>query len=155
MDLLYRIQYQKKEKEMKKRRVNQYDGHFRSFNKARKFVHSLKLKNVPDWEEYRKSDKIPFDIPGTPNRTYKKEWISYGDWLGTGKIAQQVKSVNYLPVNEAIKLLKKLAKKYQIKNRIEWEEFAKTHNELLDSLKIPIHIMHVYSKEKVWSRMKK
>ena len=24
---------------------------YRSFEEARKFVHSLKLKNVPDWEE--------------------------------------------------------------------------------------------------------
>ena len=58
-------------------------------------------------------------------------------------------------MNEAIKLLKKLAKKYQITNKLEWEEFAKTHKELLDSLKIPINIMHVYSKEKVWRKMKK
>ena len=136
-------------------RIANQNRKFRPFKEARKFIHSLKLKNVPDWEEYRKSDKIPFDIPGTPNRTYKKEWISYGDWLGTGRIALQVKSVNYLPADEVNRLLKKLGKKYQIKNRIEWEEFAKTHKELLDSLKIPINIMHVYSKEKVWSRMKK
>ena len=42
-----------------------------------------------------------------------------------------------------------------IKIGLKTAGFAKTHNELLDSLKIPIHIMHVYSKEKVWSRMKK
>ena len=128
---------------------------FRPFKEARKFVRSLGLKNYKEWEEYRKSSKIPSDIPGDPNRFYKKEWTSYGDWLGTGVVASQVRSVNYLPVNEAIKIIKKLAKKYQIKNRIEWEKFAKTHKKLLDSLKIPINIMHVYSKEKVWRKMKK
>ena len=105
---------------MKKRRVNQYDGHFRSFNKARKFVHSLKLKNVPDWEEYRKSDKKPFDIPATPNRTYKKEWISYGDWLGTGRIANQKRK--YRSFEEAREFVRKL----KLKNRDEWDAYVKS-----------------------------
>ena len=105
---------------MKKRRVNQYDGHFRSFNKARKFVHSLKLKNVPDWEEYRKSDKIPFDIPHTPNRAYKKEWISYGDWLGTGTIANRNRK--FRPFEEA----RKFARSLKLKNQDEWMEYSKS-----------------------------
>ena len=120
MELLYRILYQKKEEEMKKRRVNQHDGHFRSFNKARKFVHSLKLKNVPDWEEYRKSDKIPFDIPHTPNRAYKKEWISYGDWLGTGRIAN--KNLKFRPFKEA----KKFVQSLKLKGQKEWREYRKS-----------------------------
>ena len=120
MDLLYRIQYQKKEKEMKKRRVNQYDGHFRSFNKARKFVHSLKLKNVPDWEEYRKSDKIPFDIPHTPNRTYKKEWISYGDWLGNENM--WTRSRKWRSFEDSREYVRSL----NLKNYKEWKEYTQS-----------------------------
>jgi hypothetical protein len=29
------------------------------------------------------------DIPANPVRIYEKEWISWGDWLGTGRIADQ------------------------------------------------------------------
>ena len=129
---------------------------YRPFKEARKFVHELKLESRTEWQKYYVKGKIPKDIPKHPEDTYKnKGWKGVGDWLGSGTIANQVKAANYLPADEVNRLLKKLAKKYQIKNRIEWEEFAKTHKELLDSLKIPIHIMQVYSKEKVWSKMKK
>jgi hypothetical protein len=32
----------------------------------------------------------PDDIPYKPSRTYENEWISWGDWLGTGRIADQI-----------------------------------------------------------------
>ena len=132
------------------------DKTYRSFKKAREFVHKLKLKTRPELQKYCESGKLPKDIPKHPEDTYKnKGWKGVGDWLGSGTIATRVKSANYLTAPEMIKLVEKLGKKYQIKNKLQWEEFAKTHKELLDSLKIPIHIMQVYSKEKVWSRMKK
>ena len=54
-------------------------------------MHSLGLQSeTPEWREYCKSGKIPQDIPYKPYRTYKKEWISWGDWLGTGRIADQI-----------------------------------------------------------------
>jgi len=46
---------------------------FRSFNYARKFVHTLKLKNQKEWELYRKSKNKPDDIPSGPRYTYKKQ----------------------------------------------------------------------------------
>jgi len=46
---------------------------YRSFDEAKKFVRSLKLKNSNDWENYCKSGKKPEDIPAAPWRVYK-EW---------------------------------------------------------------------------------
>lgn len=55
---------------------------YRSFNEARAFVHTLRLKNVLDWKGYSKLK--PSDIPSAPDRIYKSNgWISWQDWLGT------------------------------------------------------------------------
>ena len=64
---------------------------FRSFEDARKFVHSLGLKNSQEWRVYSKSGNKPVDIPTTPARVYKNEWQGMGDWCGTGTISPQLK----------------------------------------------------------------
>ena len=46
---------------------------YRSFEDARKFVQSLNLKNMKEWQEYCKSGGKPEDIPATPWTVYK-EW---------------------------------------------------------------------------------
>jgi ribosomal protein L30/L7E len=57
---------------------------YRSFKKARAFVHRLGLKSQGEWRDYCKSDKKPADIPANPYRTYAKAgWSGFGDWFGT------------------------------------------------------------------------
>ncbi|MBE43686.1 MAG: hypothetical protein CMO16_00685 [Thaumarchaeota archaeon] len=56
---------------------------FRSYKEARKFVHSLKLKNKNEWKQYCKSNEKPNDIPSLPDKIYRnKGWNGYLDWLG-------------------------------------------------------------------------
>lgn len=55
---------------------------FRSFEEARAFVHTLKLKNQKQWIAYCSSGRKPADIPSNPFTTYMgKGWKGYGDWL--------------------------------------------------------------------------
>ena len=82
---------------------------YRSFDKTKKFVWSLKLKNIEEWYAYCKSGKKPEDIPVRP-QTYKKEWNGWSDFLGTGKISNIEKSKNWLPPIEARIAIKKIAK---------------------------------------------
>lgn len=57
---------------------------YRSFEEARAFVHTLKLRKQDDWREYCKSGNKPNDIPSTPKRTYSGNgWTGMRDWLGT------------------------------------------------------------------------
>ena len=57
---------------------------WRPFEKTRAFVRTLGLKNQAEWNQWRKTDARPNDIPTSPNHAYKeKGWISWGDWLGT------------------------------------------------------------------------
>ncbi|MCP5493115.1 MAG: DEAD/DEAH box helicase family protein [Leptospiraceae bacterium] len=98
---------------------------YRPFQEARRFVHKLKLKNREEWKKYflgqlpEKGNK-PDDIPRNPNIVYKDQgWISIGDWLGSGTIANYLKV--YIPFEEAREFVRKLG----LKNEDEWRKYCK------------------------------
>ena len=93
---------------------------YRSFKEARKFVRSLKLKNVRAWDKFTKAEGRPNDIPVRPSRTYKKGWKGWGDFLGTGRIANQKKQ--YRPFKEA----RKFARSLNLKSWQEWTVYSKS-----------------------------
>ena len=93
---------------------------FKSFEEARKFVKTLNLKSGLEWRAYCKSDKKPEEIPYSPETTYKKEWKGWGDWLGTGRIANQDKT--FKSFEEARKFVKTL----NLKNNVEWRAYCKS-----------------------------
>ena len=125
---------------------------YRSFIGARTFVRSLGLKIQKEWYDYCKSGDKPNDIPATPNRHYKKEWTTWGEWLGTFRVNTTEQVKNYLPVSEAVKEYHKLQEKYGIKNTADWRRFLKTHKLPAN---LPTQPARVYSKQRVWERMKK
>ena len=55
---------------------------------------------------------------------------------------------------ETKKVIRELGKKYGLKNHTDWVRFTKTHNKLLKDLKIPAK-PQIYTKERVWGKMKK
>lgn len=70
------------------------------FKEARAFVHSLGLNGFEDWVMWAKSDTRPNDIPAGPYRVYKnKGWVSFGDWVGTGRVAYQ--NMSYRPFTKS------------------------------------------------------
>jgi hypothetical protein len=94
---------------------------FRSFENARKFTHTLKIKNQREWTKYCKSGNKPEDIPSTPQKHYKnKGWVNNGDWLGTGMIRHRDRK--YLEFSKARDYVQKL----ELKNNKEWREFTKS-----------------------------
>jgi superfamily II DNA or RNA helicase len=93
---------------------------FLPFNKAREFVRSLNLKSQTEWGEYRKSVNKPNNIPSNPNKIYKNEWISMGDFLGTLNISTQ--RMTFLPFEDA----KKFVRGLNIKSETEWRKFKKS-----------------------------
>ena len=128
-------------------RVANKNFEYRDFESARAFVRGFKLKGVVEWREYCKSGNKPDDIPKHPDQTYKnKGWIGYGDWLGTGRVANQTISKRYLPFKEARKQVRILAKQYNIKNRVDWENAVK--NGLIPD-NIPSFPNAVYSKKRM------
>ena len=69
------------------------DRKFLDFEAARAHVRALKLKSKAQWNEYSKSGRIPPEIPYHPDRTYKKQWKGYGDWLGTELLQHSIENI--------------------------------------------------------------
>ena len=64
--------------------------------------------------------KLPDDIPAKPMRTYMgKGWVSIGDWLGTERVATQIR--RYLPLQEARDFVHRLG----IRSQKEWRNYCK------------------------------
>ena len=93
---------------------------FKSFEDAREYVRSLKLKNTFEWFEYKSSEKKPDDVPSSPELMYKEKWKGVGDWIGTGRIAHQKKE--FLPFEKAREYVRALG----LKNTEEWNEWRKS-----------------------------
>lgn len=93
---------------------------FKSFLEARAFVHTLNLKSTAEWRKYCVSGSKPEDIPALPHRKYKGNgWSGYGDWIGTGRIADKYKE--YRPFKDARLFVLKLG----LKNRTDWNSYCK------------------------------
>ena len=90
---------------------------YRTFEEAKKFVQESKIKNIGEWRQFCKSGKKPEDIPAGPPRTYKKEWKGWGDWFGTGYVANFQR--NYRSFEEA----RKFARKTGFKTQTEWRKY--------------------------------
>jgi hypothetical protein len=103
------------------------NGLYYKFNECKKIIHGLNIKSKTDF--YKKiKDLINDDIsiPYNPYKIYQDEWVSWGDFLGNGKI-QDNKRV-FLSFDEA----KKWAKSLNLKIIKEWRN--------LDLEKLPLDI---------------
>ena len=93
---------------------------FLSFMQARTYVRSLELKSTAEWRKYCKSGRRPTNIPSTPDKKYKDQgWISFGDWLGTTRIA--TRNLTFRSFEDARAFVRAL----KLKNQIEWNMYCK------------------------------
>ena len=118
--------------------IASYNIKFKTFDKAKKFVHSLNFQNEKQWRQYCKSGKKPDDIPASPEKPYKKEWKGISDWLGTKRIANRNRE--YLAFSEAQKSTRLLG----IKNVNDWRNWCKSTTRQKN---IPAHPNDLYKKE--------
>jgi len=93
---------------------------FRAFEEAREIVRREGLSSGKDYRFYCRSGKKPKDIPTNPPRTYKQKWKGWGDFLGTGRIADQNKQ--YQSFVEAKNFVRTLA----LKSEDEWRHYCKS-----------------------------
>ena len=96
---------------------------FRTFEDARNFAHALNLKNVNNWRKFCKSDQKPDNISSIPYRTYKNEWISWGDFLGTGNLSSKQLQKSFRTFEDA----RNFAHALNLKNSNEWKKFCKSN----------------------------
>jgi hypothetical protein len=98
---------------------------FRPFEEAREFVRSLGLRSYTEWRFFCKGEMPekglkPDDIPAGPAQFYKRKgWVSWGDWLGTDRVADQLKE--FRPFEES----REFARSLKLKTFSEWRAFSK------------------------------
>ena len=106
-------------------RVASHLKSYRPFAQARDFARGLGLKSWSEWIQFcqgklPEKGSLPSDIPKDSRRSYAdKGWISIGDWLGTGRIADHLKA--YRSFDEA----RSFARSLGLKNGSEWRIFCK------------------------------
>src|SRR5215831_13052990 len=94
---------------------------YRSFQKARAFVHTLGLKQGAQWKEYGKRGKKPADIPSNANLVYARDgWAGMGDWLGTGRVA------NRLRQHRSFQKARAFVRKLSLTSQAQWSEYCKS-----------------------------
>ena len=103
--------------------ISNQDRKFMSFSEAKKLVQKLGIKTQTQYDKFSISGKRPNDLPSLPERTYKKEWKGWGDYLGTGRVANQNRV--FLPPIEAKSEARKVAKKLGIKTQEDWADAYK------------------------------
>lgn len=97
----------------------------RDFEKARNFVHGLKLKNLKEWIKYIKGElpgyaPKPADIPNSPELIYKENgWKGYGDWLGTFTIAP------FKRTYRSFESAREFARKLELTSSEKWIAYCK------------------------------
>lgn len=118
---------------------------YRSFAAARAYVRQLKLRNQGEWRAALRHGRVPADIPGAPNKVYAEAgWLGYGDWLGTGNLANRDK------IFRSFGKARAFARSLGLGSVEEWREFAKTGRLPVD---IPRHPYSVYGSDKRWRGM--
>jgi hypothetical protein len=94
---------------------------YRPFKKARAFVHRLGFKSIAEWRDYIRSVKKPADIPSTPDIVYtEQDWVGWGDWLGTGRVANQLRQ--FRSFTKALAFARRLG----LKSQAEWIDYCKS-----------------------------
>lgn len=109
-----------------KKAVASFLRQYRPFREARVFASSLGLKSSAEWHKFCRGQmpekgSLPSDIPAFPNgRAYADNgWAGWGDWLGTGVIANIRRK--FRPFTEA----RDFARSLDLKNGAEWKNFSK------------------------------
>ena len=94
---------------------------FRPFKDARIFVRRLGLKSFTAWRNYCQSGKKPHDVPSSPPQMYAEAgWSSWGDWLGTGRVADKLRE--YRPFEKA----RVFARALRLKSGHQWRDYCKS-----------------------------
>ena len=107
--------------------VSHINRKYRSYEDAQKFVQSKGCTTHKEWRKFCSTHTIPSDIPKRLDHIYQKQgmWTSWGDFLGTEKVADMNKSKKWLPFNEARIEARKIAKNLGITSELQWMRFYK------------------------------
>ncbi len=112
-----------------------------TYQEAKKTVQYLKIQSGSQYENMYAQKKLPLDLPAAPAVHYKnKGWKTWGEFLGTGRIADQLKE--FVNFDE----LRKIVRQFKYKNSAE---YVKNYKKIDHSKFIPHSPASIY-KNKGW-----
>lgn len=97
--------------------------HWRSYDAAKQYAHSLNLTDVSMWKELARSGNLPSDIPAAPE-TFYVEFSNWFDWLGASSAKR--KYVEFLSFEDARTLVHTLGL-HQTKT---YKQYIKNHTNI-------------------------
>lgn len=105
--------------------IQEYYDTLWDYDEASQFLIAKNITSQSQFAKFKKSPDYPKEIPRNPNLVYSKfgTWISWGDFLGTGRKATREQS--FIEYN----LAKKWARNLNLKSEREWRNY-KMNNEL-------------------------
>ena len=112
-----------------------------SFAEVKKFVHGLGLKRQNDWIAFAKTNQRPDNICASVRDQYPDEWVSWGDFLGTGSVHRS--KLKYVSYDEA----RAYAITLNLNGEHDWIQFSK-NNTLPPG--IPGNPYYAYKKRGGW-----
>ena len=77
---------------------------FRSYESAQALMKKLGIHTYRQFQEWKRSSQRPEDFPSNPRNTYKSEWESWGEFLGTENVHKR----NFRSYEAAQALMKEL-----------------------------------------------
>ena len=106
---------------LKSDRPSPKDGYL-PFEPAKEYVHTLKIESQSQWRLFCKSGKKPKEIPNAPHllKQYSDQWTSWGDWLGTGRVADQNR------IYRKFKSARDFARKLGLSSESKWRLYCKS-----------------------------
>ena len=115
---------------------------YKSYEEAKKYIKKFKFRSGNEFIKFAKSKKCPSNIPIMVRGVYKnKGWVSMGDFLGTGRIADRFKT--FISYNKA----KKVIKKFKLNSGAEYFKFCKENKEIIEKANIPFSPSGHYKKK--------
>ena len=91
------------------------------FEAARSIIHTFNIKSRKEWNIFKKTDRLPENIPPNPSCHYKNSgWKGWGDWLGSNTIS------TYNKQYRDFDLAREWARGLKIPNEKEWGKFTKS-----------------------------
>lgn len=89
-----------------------------TYEECKNFALEKKITKQKEWEDFCKSGNRPINIPSKPSREYTKQlkWKGWGDFLSTGRKANQDKK--FLPFKKA----KIIVQSLKLKNQKEFQK---------------------------------
>jgi len=112
---------------------------FASYKEAKDWARKSGIKGLRGWKKAYTSRKIPWKFPAHPYDTYKKDWISWNEFLGTNKNPWQSKNFKWRKYEDTKKYIQKLG----IKTQSEYSKFCKSGKKPDD---IPVNPNKIYGK---------